>query len=200
MVLSKRVSPHVYSVDEVDVTAIAALRSKMKDKFEEVAGTKLTFMPFFIRAAVEGLARFPDGQRFGRRHEHRPAQGVQYRHRRGARLGFDRSGDQERRREEFSGPRAGDERSGPARPSEKAQARGSRRKHVLDHEPRRLRRPVRPAGHQPAERRDPGPGRHRKAPGRDRRRHRHPLDGAISRSPTTTASSTAPWPISSWAR
>ena len=59
MVLSKRVSPHVYSVEEVDVTAIAALRAKMKDKFEEQAGTKLTFMPFFIRAAVEGLRAFP---------------------------------------------------------------------------------------------------------------------------------------------
>ena len=59
MVLSKRVSPHVYSVEEVDVSVIAALRSKMKDKFEEQAGTKLTFMPFFIRAAVEGLRAFP---------------------------------------------------------------------------------------------------------------------------------------------
>ena len=59
MVLSKRVSPHVYSVDEVDVTAIATLRAKMKDKFEEQAGTKLTFMPFFIRAAVEALRAFP---------------------------------------------------------------------------------------------------------------------------------------------
>ena len=59
MVLSKRVSPHVYSVDEVNVSAIAALRSKMKDKFEQTTGTKLTFMPFFVRAAVEGLRAFP---------------------------------------------------------------------------------------------------------------------------------------------
>jgi pyruvate dehydrogenase E2 component (dihydrolipoamide acetyltransferase) len=59
MVLSKRTSPHVYSVEEVDVSAIAALRSKMKEKFEEEAGTKLTFMPFFIRAAVEGLRAYP---------------------------------------------------------------------------------------------------------------------------------------------
>jgi 2-oxoglutarate dehydrogenase E2 component (dihydrolipoamide succinyltransferase) len=59
MVLSKRVSPHVYSVDEVNVSGIAALRSKMKDKFEQSAGTKLTFMPFFVRAAVEGLRAFP---------------------------------------------------------------------------------------------------------------------------------------------
>jgi pyruvate dehydrogenase E2 component (dihydrolipoamide acetyltransferase) len=59
MVLSKRVSPHVYSVDEVDVTGIAVLRAKTKEKFEQTAGTKLTFMPFFVRAAVEGLRAFP---------------------------------------------------------------------------------------------------------------------------------------------
>jgi pyruvate dehydrogenase E2 component (dihydrolipoamide acetyltransferase) len=59
MVLSKRVSPHVYSVDEVDVTEIATLRAKMKTKFETESGTKLTFMPFFIRAAVEALRLFP---------------------------------------------------------------------------------------------------------------------------------------------
>ena len=59
MVLSKRVSPHVYSIDEADVTGIAALRAKMKVKFEESSGTKLTFMPFFVRAAVEALRAFP---------------------------------------------------------------------------------------------------------------------------------------------
>jgi pyruvate dehydrogenase E2 component (dihydrolipoamide acetyltransferase) len=59
MVVSKRVSPHVYSVDEVNVSAIAALRGKMKEKFEQASGTKLTFMPFFVRAAVEGLRAFP---------------------------------------------------------------------------------------------------------------------------------------------
>src|ERR1700723_3468999 len=59
MVLSKRVSPHVYSVDEVNVSGIAAVRAKLKDKFEQSSGTKLTFMPFFVRAAVEGLRAFP---------------------------------------------------------------------------------------------------------------------------------------------
>ena len=59
MVASKRVSPHVYSVDEVNVSAIASLRAKMKEKFEQASGTKLTFMPFFVRAAVEGLRAFP---------------------------------------------------------------------------------------------------------------------------------------------
>jgi 2-oxoglutarate dehydrogenase E2 component (dihydrolipoamide succinyltransferase) len=59
MVLSKRVSPHLYSVEEADVTGIATLRAKSKEKFEKESGTKLTFMPFFIRAAVEALRAFP---------------------------------------------------------------------------------------------------------------------------------------------
>lgn len=59
MVLSKHVSPHVYSVDEANVSEIVALRTKLKDKFEREAGTKLTYMPFFIRAAVEALHAFP---------------------------------------------------------------------------------------------------------------------------------------------
>ncbi|HVB57648.1 MAG TPA: dihydrolipoamide acetyltransferase family protein [Candidatus Acidoferrales bacterium] len=59
MVLSKRVSPHVYSVEEADVSGIVALRSRMKEKFEQETATKLSYMPFFIRAAVEGLHAFP---------------------------------------------------------------------------------------------------------------------------------------------
>ena len=59
MVLSKRISPHVYSVEEADVTGIAKLRANAKEKFEKESGTKLTFMPFFIRAAVEALRAFP---------------------------------------------------------------------------------------------------------------------------------------------
>jgi pyruvate dehydrogenase E2 component (dihydrolipoamide acetyltransferase) len=59
MVLSKRVSPHVYSIDEADVTGIVKLRNQKKDEFERSTGAKLTFMPFFIRAAVEALRAFP---------------------------------------------------------------------------------------------------------------------------------------------
>lgn len=59
MVASKRVSPHVYSMDEMDVTRIAQLREKSKAAFEQKYGTKLTFMPFFVRACVEGLRAFP---------------------------------------------------------------------------------------------------------------------------------------------
>src|ERR1019366_4102142 len=46
MVASKRVSPHVYSIDEADMTRIARLRQRSKATFEAKHGTKLTFMPF----------------------------------------------------------------------------------------------------------------------------------------------------------
>jgi pyruvate dehydrogenase E2 component (dihydrolipoyllysine-residue acetyltransferase) len=59
MVLSKRTSPHVYSIEEANVSAVVALRAQSKEKFEKESGTKLTFMPFFIRAAVEALRAFP---------------------------------------------------------------------------------------------------------------------------------------------
>jgi len=59
MVASKRVSAHVYSVDEIDMSKVAALRAKSKDEFEKRYETKLTFMPFFVKAAVAGLRAFP---------------------------------------------------------------------------------------------------------------------------------------------
>jgi len=59
MAVSKHVSPHVYSVDEIDMTRIAAIRAKAKDEFEKRYETKLTYMPFFVKAAVAGLRAYP---------------------------------------------------------------------------------------------------------------------------------------------
>lgn len=59
MVRSKQTSPHVYSVQEVDVTAISKYRAKYKNKFQEQEGFNLSFTPFFLEAAVQGLLRFP---------------------------------------------------------------------------------------------------------------------------------------------
>jgi 2-oxoglutarate dehydrogenase E2 component (dihydrolipoamide succinyltransferase) len=59
MVLSKRVSPHVYSIDEADMTRIARLRTAAQKDFSEKHQTKLTFMPFFVRACVDALRDFP---------------------------------------------------------------------------------------------------------------------------------------------
>ena len=59
MVASKHVSAHVYSVDEIDMSKVAAIRAKSKEEFEKRYETKLTFMPFFVKAAVAGLRAYP---------------------------------------------------------------------------------------------------------------------------------------------
>jgi 2-oxoglutarate dehydrogenase E2 component (dihydrolipoamide succinyltransferase) len=45
--------------NEVDMSAIYALRAKYKDKFKEVHGTNLGFMSFFTKAVTEALNLFP---------------------------------------------------------------------------------------------------------------------------------------------
>jgi pyruvate dehydrogenase E2 component (dihydrolipoamide acetyltransferase) len=60
MVLSKRVSPHVYSIDEADMTRIAHVREATRAEFEQKHQMKLTFMPFFVRACVDALRDFPN--------------------------------------------------------------------------------------------------------------------------------------------
>ena len=59
MVASKHVSAHVYSVDEIDMTKVAAIRAKAREEFEKRYETKLTFMPFFVKAVVAGLRAYP---------------------------------------------------------------------------------------------------------------------------------------------
>ncbi|WP_291858018.1 dihydrolipoamide acetyltransferase family protein [Marinilabilia sp.] len=59
MVMSKQVSPHVTSVVEADVTNLVLWRNKVKDKFQEKYGEKLTFMPMFTEAVAKSLRDFP---------------------------------------------------------------------------------------------------------------------------------------------
>lgn len=59
MVRSKHTSPHVYSVQEVDVTNISQWRKANKSLFEKQEGFGLSFTPFFLEAAVKGLVQFP---------------------------------------------------------------------------------------------------------------------------------------------
>jgi pyruvate dehydrogenase E2 component (dihydrolipoamide acetyltransferase) len=59
MVLSKRASPHVYSIDEADLTRIANIRAAAQSEFAEKHQTKLTFMAFFVRACVDALRDLP---------------------------------------------------------------------------------------------------------------------------------------------
>ncbi len=59
MVYSKHTSAHVTSVTEADVTQIVRFREKFKDEFEKREGIKLTYTPFFARAAIEGILKNP---------------------------------------------------------------------------------------------------------------------------------------------
>jgi len=59
MVASKRTSAHVYTVVETEMTRVVAARERFKDEFEKRHGIKLTFTPFFVRAAVEAIKAFP---------------------------------------------------------------------------------------------------------------------------------------------
>jgi len=59
MVESLQVSAQLTTVIEVDVTRINTLRVKVKRDFEAREGVKLSFLPFFCKAAVEALKQFP---------------------------------------------------------------------------------------------------------------------------------------------
>jgi len=59
MVLSKRTSAHVHTVFDIDMTRIVKLREKMKSKFQQSTGLKLTYTPFFARAVSHALRVWP---------------------------------------------------------------------------------------------------------------------------------------------
>jgi len=58
-VASMQQTAQLTSVVEVDVTEVAELRHATKDQFHQVTGTKLSFLPFFVKAAAEALRVFP---------------------------------------------------------------------------------------------------------------------------------------------
>ena len=60
MVESLQISAQLTSVVEVDVTRIALLRNRSKAAFESREGVKLSFLPFFAKAACEALKQFPN--------------------------------------------------------------------------------------------------------------------------------------------
>jgi 2-oxoglutarate dehydrogenase E2 component (dihydrolipoamide succinyltransferase) len=49
---------HLTTFNEIDMTAVSALRDRMKEKVEKTHGVKLTFMAFFAKAAVMALEQF----------------------------------------------------------------------------------------------------------------------------------------------
>ena len=59
MVEALHTQAQLTTVVEVDVTKIARLRAAAKEDFKAREGTNLTFLPFFVLAAIEGLKAFP---------------------------------------------------------------------------------------------------------------------------------------------
>src|SRR5579863_8956446 len=59
MVVSRRTSAHVTSVFEVDLTRVARIRAKKQAEFSASSGQRLSYLPFIIRAVVDGLKAFP---------------------------------------------------------------------------------------------------------------------------------------------
>jgi pyruvate dehydrogenase E2 component (dihydrolipoamide acetyltransferase) len=59
MIESRRTSAHVHCMFEVDMTRIVNLRAKLKSSFEQRNGVRLTFMPFFVRAAIIAIQQYP---------------------------------------------------------------------------------------------------------------------------------------------
>ena len=56
---SKHEAPHAWSMVEVDVTGLVALRESLKEEFAEREGIRLTYLPFIVKAVVEGLKEYP---------------------------------------------------------------------------------------------------------------------------------------------
>ena len=56
---SKHEAPHAWSMVEVDVTGLVALRESRKEEFAEREGIRLTYLPFIVKAVVEGLKEYP---------------------------------------------------------------------------------------------------------------------------------------------
>jgi 2-oxoglutarate dehydrogenase E2 component (dihydrolipoamide succinyltransferase) len=59
MVVSKRVSPHVGTVAEVDMGGVVAVREAHKRAFQQAHGFALSYLPFVVHACVRALREFP---------------------------------------------------------------------------------------------------------------------------------------------
>src|SRR5215211_6685552 len=59
MAQSKREAAHAWSMVEADVSGLVALRERVKEEFVEREGVRLTYLPFIVKAVIEGLKEHP---------------------------------------------------------------------------------------------------------------------------------------------
>ena len=177
MVLSRRTSAHVHSVFEVNFSRVAQIREQKKAEYER-QGAKLTYLSFILKAVVECAdAR----SRSSTRRSTATTSSTTRTSTSGIAVALDwglivpvvKNADEKN----LLGLSRAIADLADARPGQAAEAGRSAGRDVHDHEPRRLRRAVRHADHQPAAGGDPRRRRDREA-GRGRRRcDRDPADG-----------------------
>ena len=56
---SQHATAHLTTFNEIDMSAVEALRGRVKERIEKEQGVRLSFMPFFVRAACMALKQFP---------------------------------------------------------------------------------------------------------------------------------------------
>jgi 2-oxoglutarate dehydrogenase E2 component (dihydrolipoamide succinyltransferase) len=59
LLLAQHATAHLTTFNEIDMTAVSELRARLKDKVEKEHGVKLSFMPFFVKAATMALKAYP---------------------------------------------------------------------------------------------------------------------------------------------
>ena len=59
MVASRKTSAHVVTAFEVEMTKVVEVMTRSAEEFERRHGLKLTYTPFFVRAAVRAIRKFP---------------------------------------------------------------------------------------------------------------------------------------------
>ena len=168
MVMSKRTSPHVHSAFEIDFTKVDAIRKAKKADYEK-AGGKLTYMSFITKACAEALKKVPV--------VNASIDGTDVIYKKDINIGVAVALDWglivpvlknvdgmslldiSKAIADLAGAGAGKE----------AETRRGAGRNVHDHKPRRVRRPVRHADHQPATGGHRRRWRSRKAAGRHRR-------------------------------
>jgi len=56
---AQHATAHLTTFNEIDMSAVSALRDRIKERVEKERGVKVSFMPFFVKAACQALEAYP---------------------------------------------------------------------------------------------------------------------------------------------
>jgi len=59
LVQAQQTTAHLTTFNEIDMSALSSLRDRLRDRVEREHGVKLSFMPFFVKAACLALQQYP---------------------------------------------------------------------------------------------------------------------------------------------